>query len=138
MQRPHEERSTAASRIADFQAQDRFRFLGDADRWAGIGYLPGLVAQRFQGAVDGRHGQLRTGVERAGALAGVASPHEVELAHGHDSLDEAVERILEELILPDDEQTRIELSKLVAPWLIERDGIYYPPILEMAAAILYW
>ena len=39
-----------------------------------------VVAERLQRAVDGRHGQLWPGVERAGALAGVAGPDEVELA----------------------------------------------------------
>ena len=47
-----------------------------------------VVAERLQGAVDGRHGQLGPGVERAGALAGVPGPHEVELARGDHPLDE--------------------------------------------------
>ena len=38
--------------------------------------------------MDGRHGQLRSGVERARPLAGVACPDEIELARGDHPLDE--------------------------------------------------
>jgi SAM-dependent methyltransferase len=54
------------------------------------------------------------------------------------SLDVAVEELLEQLILPNDEQTRSELRKLLDGWLVERDGMLVPPISEMVVAILYW
>jgi hypothetical protein len=52
------------------------------------------------------------------------------------SLDVAVDELLEQLILPDDEQTRTELRKLVEGWLIERDGMFVPPVEEMVCAIM--
>jgi SAM-dependent methyltransferase len=54
------------------------------------------------------------------------------------SLDVAVEELLEQLILPNDEQTRSELRKLLDGWLVERDGMLVPPVSEMVVAILYW
>jgi SAM-dependent methyltransferase len=54
------------------------------------------------------------------------------------SLDVAVEELLEQLILPNDEQTRSELRKLLDGWLVERDGMLVPPMSEMVVAILYW
>ena len=52
------------------------------------------------------------------------------------SLDVAVEEMLEQLILPDDEQTRSELRELLGNWLVEREGILVPPIKEMVYAII--
>lgn len=54
------------------------------------------------------------------------------------SLDEAVEELAEQLILPDDEKTRQELRDLLAAWLVERDGMLAPPPREMVCAILWW
>jgi SAM-dependent methyltransferase len=54
------------------------------------------------------------------------------------SLDVAVEELLEQLILPNDEKTRSELRKLLDGWLVERDGMLVLPISEMVVAILYW
>jgi hypothetical protein len=54
------------------------------------------------------------------------------------SLDVAVEELLEQLILPNDEQMRSELRKLLDGWLVELDGMLVLPISEMVVAILYW
>ena len=55
------------------------------------------------------------------------------------SVDEAVESLLEQLILPDDEQTRNELRRLLEQWLIERNGILVPPVeKKMVSAIIWW
>ena len=52
------------------------------------------------------------------------------------SLDVAVEELLEQLILPDDQETRQELRGLLANWLIESNGQLGPPIDKMVGAIL--
>ncbi len=54
------------------------------------------------------------------------------------SLDVAVEESLEQLILPNDEQTRGELRPLLEQWLIEHDGMLVPPIEKVVSAIIYW
>lgn len=57
---------------------------------------------------------------------------------GYDSLDIAVEEILEQLILPDDEKTRSELRGLLEGWLVERDRMLRPPLQEFVAAIMWF
>ena len=52
------------------------------------------------------------------------------------SVDVAVEEMLEQLILPDDEKTRAELRQLLQGWLVERDGMLVPPVGEMVGAII--
>lgn len=52
------------------------------------------------------------------------------------SLDVAVDELVEQLILPDDEQTRNTLRGLLAGWLIERDGVLVPPVEKMVSAII--
>ena len=52
------------------------------------------------------------------------------------SLDVAVGELQEQLILPEDEQTRQELRSLLQGWLIERDGLLVPPVEEMVCAII--
>lgn len=52
------------------------------------------------------------------------------------SLDVAVEEMLEQLILPDDEQTRTELRELLTEWLVERNGMLVPPVDDQACAIM--
>ena len=52
------------------------------------------------------------------------------------TLDVATDELLEQLILPDDAQTRQELRGLLATWLIERDGVYVPPVDEQTCAII--
>ena len=54
------------------------------------------------------------------------------------SLDVAVVELLEQLLLPDDEQTREELRGLLAGWLVERDGVLMTPSQEMVSAIVWW
>src|SRR5579883_1433169 len=55
------------------------------------------------------------------------------------SVDEAVESLLERLILPDDEQTRNELRRLLERWLVEREGILVPPVeRNMVSTIIWW
>ena len=54
------------------------------------------------------------------------------------SLDVAVEEMVEQLILSDDEQTRSELRGLLEPWLVERDGMLVPPIDRIVSAIVYF
>ena len=90
MQGGHQERGTAAGRVADLQGEDD---LGRLRRERAV--LGLVVAERLQRAVDGRHGQLRPGVERPGPLAGVPGPDEIELARGHDPLDEPVRLALD-------------------------------------------
>ncbi len=52
------------------------------------------------------------------------------------SLDVAVQEMMEQLILSDDEQTRSELRALLAPWLVEQDGFLVQPEQEMVCAII--
>ena len=52
------------------------------------------------------------------------------------SLDVATDELLEQLILPDNEPTRLELRNLLDAWLIERDGVYVPPVDEQTCAII--
>jgi len=52
------------------------------------------------------------------------------------SLDVATDELLEQLILPDDEQTRNELQELLETWVIKRDGVYVPPVDEQTCAII--
>jgi len=52
------------------------------------------------------------------------------------SLDVAVDELLEQLILPDDEQVRAELRKLLGDWLVERNGMLAPPVEETVCAII--
>lgn len=54
------------------------------------------------------------------------------------SLEVAVNELLEQLILPDDQPTRAELQRLLQGWLIERDGELVPPAREMVCAIISW
>jgi CDP-glycerol glycerophosphotransferase (TagB/SpsB family) len=54
------------------------------------------------------------------------------------SLDVAVVELLEQLILPDDEQTRAQLRGLLAEWLVERDGVLMTPSREIVSAIIWW
>jgi SAM-dependent methyltransferase len=53
-----------------------------------------------------------------------------------ESLDQAEEQMIEQLILPDDARTRGTLRDLLAIWLVERDGKLYPPVQKMDAAIM--
>jgi SAM-dependent methyltransferase len=54
------------------------------------------------------------------------------------SLDVAVSEMTEQLILPDDEKTRIELQALLKEWLVEVDGVLIPPLKKMVSAIIWW
>jgi 2-polyprenyl-3-methyl-5-hydroxy-6-metoxy-1,4-benzoquinol methylase len=57
----------------------------------------------------------------------------------YSSVDEAVESLIEQLILPNDEQTRKELRTLLGQWLVERDGALVPPVeSKMVSAIIWW
>jgi SAM-dependent methyltransferase len=52
------------------------------------------------------------------------------------SLDKAVEELLEQLILPDDQPTREELRGLLQDWLVVQNGVLLPPAREMDCAII--
>ena len=54
------------------------------------------------------------------------------------SLDVAVTEMTEQLILPDDEKTRIDLRALLKEWLVEVDGVLIPPLKKMVNAIIWW
>lgn len=54
------------------------------------------------------------------------------------SLDVAVDELAEHLILPHNEPTLNELRALLAPWLVERDGMLAIPADEMVSAIIWW
>ena len=54
------------------------------------------------------------------------------------SLDIAVTELMEQLILPDDEKTRVELRTLLEGWLVERGGMLVPPMQEVVCAIIWW
>lgn len=54
------------------------------------------------------------------------------------TLEEAVQELTEQLILPDDEKTQGELRSLLNDWLVEREGLLWPPSYELAAAILWF
>ena len=53
------------------------------------------------------------------------------------SVDEAVESLLEQLILPNNEQTRYELRGLLEQWLVQQDDVLMPPTGEqMVSAVI--
>jgi 2-polyprenyl-3-methyl-5-hydroxy-6-metoxy-1,4-benzoquinol methylase len=54
------------------------------------------------------------------------------------SLEAAVQELSEQLILPENAQTRSELRTLVEKWLVERDGMLVPPVEKMVSAIIYF
>ena len=54
------------------------------------------------------------------------------------SLDVAVTEMTEQLILPGNEKTRVELCALLEEWLVEKDGVLVPPLQEMVCAIIWW
>ncbi len=54
------------------------------------------------------------------------------------SLDVAVTEMTEQLILPGDEKTRVELRALLEEWLVEKDGVLVPPLQEIVCAIIWW
>lgn len=54
------------------------------------------------------------------------------------SLDIAVEELIEQLILPDNQQTRSELRVLLEKWLVESDGMLVPPVEKNVSAIIWW
>jgi SAM-dependent methyltransferase len=54
------------------------------------------------------------------------------------SLDVAVTEMTEQLILPEDEKTRLELRALLEEWLVEIDGVLVPPLQKMVSAIIWW
>ncbi|MEO8956745.1 MAG: hypothetical protein ABI465_19515 [Ktedonobacteraceae bacterium] len=55
------------------------------------------------------------------------------------SLDAAVESFLEQWILPDNEQTRGELRRLLVRWLVEQDNMLVAPVeKKMVSAIIWW
>ncbi len=54
------------------------------------------------------------------------------------SLDVAVTEMAEQLILPEDEKTRVELRALLEKWLVEINGMLVPPMQEMLCAIIWW
>ena len=54
------------------------------------------------------------------------------------SVDAAVEELLEQLILPDDQHTRDELHVLVEKWLVLRDGFLVPPVEKTVSGIIWW
>jgi SAM-dependent methyltransferase len=54
------------------------------------------------------------------------------------SLDVAVTEMMEQLILPDDEKTRVELHALLKAWLVEIDGVLVPPLQKIVCAIIWW
>ena len=54
------------------------------------------------------------------------------------SLDIAVTELMEQLILPDDEKTRMELRTLLEGWLVEQGGMLVPPMQEVVCAIIWW
>lgn len=55
------------------------------------------------------------------------------------SFDEAVESLLEQLILPNEEQTRDELREVLEQWLVLHDGALTPPAAEkMVGTIMRW
>ncbi len=54
------------------------------------------------------------------------------------SLDIAVEELIEQLILPDNQQTRSELRVLLEKWLVERDDMLVPPIEKNVSAVIWW
>lgn len=54
------------------------------------------------------------------------------------SLDIAVDELLEQLILPDDEKTRQELYGLLESWLVKRGETFTPPEEALVCAIVRW
>lgn len=56
----------------------------------------------------------------------------------YSSLDIAVTEMAEQLILPGDEKTRVELRSLLEEWLVESGGMLVPPLQKMLCAIIWW
>ena len=64
----------------------------------------------------------------------VAFPHSGSMRYT--SLEHATTELIEQLILPDDEQTRKELRSLLDGWLVAQDGMLVPPLdMQMCAII---
>jgi SAM-dependent methyltransferase len=64
----------------------------------------------------------------------VSLPHSLR----YPSLDVAVTEMTEQLILAEDEKTRVELRRLLYEWLVEIDGVLVPPLQNMVSAIIWW
>jgi hypothetical protein len=55
------------------------------------------------------------------------------------SFDEAVDTLLEQLILSNGEQTRDELREVLEQWLVLQDGALLPLAAEkMVGAVIWW
>lgn len=54
----------------------------------------------------------------------------------YSSLENAVDELQEQLLLPGDEATRTHLRQLLEPWLVERDGMLMPPVDKLPSAII--
>jgi SAM-dependent methyltransferase len=52
------------------------------------------------------------------------------------SLEQAVEELAEQLILPDEQKTLAELRVMLEGWLVERNGWLTPPVESLASAII--
>ncbi len=52
------------------------------------------------------------------------------------SLEQAVEELTEQLILPDEQKALTELRAMLADWLVERDGWLTPPVESLSSAIM--
>jgi 2-polyprenyl-3-methyl-5-hydroxy-6-metoxy-1,4-benzoquinol methylase len=52
------------------------------------------------------------------------------------SIEQAVEELTEQLILPDDQETQAELRMMLAAWLVERGGRLVPPVDSLPCAII--
>jgi SAM-dependent methyltransferase len=52
------------------------------------------------------------------------------------SLEIAVTEMLEQLILPTDDETQAELRRLLESWLIEQNGMLTPPAQKFASAVI--
>ncbi len=54
----------------------------------------------------------------------------------YSSLDSAVEELMEQLILPDDERTKGELRNMLDGWLVLREGMLTPPTERLVCGII--
>lgn len=52
------------------------------------------------------------------------------------TIESALDEMQEQLILPDDTETRAELRQLLEDWLVERDNVLTPPVGELICAII--
>lgn len=86
---------------------------------------------------------MPTYLDAAGVIEALGGEPTVDVAETRVStrfatLDEAVENYRDGLVLPDTQEVREELRRLLGSWLVRRRGMLGPPIATLPTATLSW